>query len=77
MGMDLRKLVNDSENYMTPEEAEKLFIQAGYILIPKSNFKLLYSSTNNKKKNQKNYNYTNEINESSKQIKINEKIKAA
>ncbi|EAH0491786.1 hypothetical protein D3Y79_02365 [Listeria monocytogenes] len=35
-GMDLRKLVDDKDNYATPEEAEKLFIQAGYTLVTKN-----------------------------------------
>lgn len=37
-GMNLRDLVNDEENFATPEEAEKLFIQAGYELKMKEPF---------------------------------------
>ncbi|EAD6247431.1 hypothetical protein ACORB6_002939 [Listeria monocytogenes] len=37
-GMDLRELVNDEANFATPEEAEKLFIQAGYELEMKEPF---------------------------------------
>ncbi|ARJ79042.1 hypothetical protein E1Z16_12065 [Listeria monocytogenes] len=81
MSMNLRDLVDDNENYMTHDEAEKMFIQAGYILIPKSNFNISYTSKDNSKlpndKTKEKYSYTSDIDKSNKKIKSNVNTKAA